>query len=162
MSPPALAEISVDDLQAVVRSLGFLDTLPKDGTIAVRVVYAADAGAAAAQTADRLNAIQGPNSATFKAQAVPVGGLPGDQDRLDALLLANGACTDPANAQAIADIVRRRHVISISTDPACLDSKCCVLMVHSERKVEIVLDTAMADAAGAHFSSVFAMMVKRR
>ena len=67
-----------------------------------------------------------------------------------------------ANAQAIADIVRRRHVISISTDPACLDSKCCVLMVHAERKVEIVLDTALADAAGAHFSSVFAMMVKRR
>ena len=31
----ALAEISADDLQAVSRSLGFLETLPKDGTIAV-------------------------------------------------------------------------------------------------------------------------------
>ncbi len=157
-----MAEISADDLQAVARALGFLDTLPKDGTIAVGVVHTADASQAAARTVDKLNAIPGPNSATFKAQSIAVDGLAGDQGRLDALLLENGTCADPANAQAVAEMVRKRHIVSISTSPACLESKCCVLMVHTDRKVEIVLDTALADAAGALFSSVFAMMVKRR
>ena len=163
--PPALAaatEISADDLQAVTRALGFLDTLPKDGTIAVGVVYAADASPAAAQTVDKLNAIPGPNSATFKAQSIAVDRLAANQDRLDALLLEDGVCVDPANAQAVGEVVRKRHIVSISTSPACLESKCCVLMVHTDRKVEIVLDTALAEAAGARFSSVFAMMVKRR
>lgn len=158
----ALGDISTDDLQAIARSLGFLDTLPKDGTIAVGVVYAGDSAAAAGRTAERLNATQGPNSATFKAQGVAVGALAGTTERLDALLLESGVCTDPANAQKIADAVRQRHLVSISTEPACLESKCCVLMVHTDRKVEIVLDTAMADAVGARFSSVFAMMVKRK
>jgi len=157
-----MAEISVDDLQAVARSLGFLDTLPKDGTITVGVVHTADASQAAARTVDRLNAIPGPNSATFKAQSIAVDGLAGNQDRLDALLLEEGACADPATALAVTEMVRRRHIVSISTSPACLQSKCCVLMVHTDRKVEIVLNTELADAAGARFSSVFAMMVKRR
>lgn len=142
--------------------MGFLDSLPHDGTIVVGIVYPPDAEATAARTADRLNAIQGPNSSTFKAQAIPIALLAQGQDRLDALLLEAGACADPANAQAIVDAVRQRHVVSISSDPACMATKCCVLMVHSDRKVEIILDTALADAAGAHFSAVFAMMVKRK
>jgi hypothetical protein len=52
--------------------------------------------------------------------------------------------------------------VSVSSDPACLDAKCCVLMVQAGSNVNIVLDTAMATATGAHFSSVFTMMVKRR
>jgi hypothetical protein len=43
-----------------------------------------------------------------------------------------------------------------------MDARCCVLMVQAGSSVNIVLDTALADAAGAQFSSVFTMMVKRR
>jgi hypothetical protein len=35
-------------------------------------------------------------------------------------------------------------------------------MVRTEGTVEIVLDTALADSVGARFSTVFAMMVKRK
>jgi len=117
----AFSDTSPADLQAIARSLGFLDSLPREGTITVGIVYA-----------------------------------PGEE------AIADGACTDPAVAKAIIDVVRRRRVVSISSDPACLETKCCVLMVHSNGKVDIVLDTALADAAGAHFSPVFAMMVKRK
>jgi hypothetical protein len=158
----ALVEISTEDLQAIARSLGFLDSLPHDGTIVVGIVYPPDAEAAAAQTAEKLNAIQGPNSTIFKAQSIPVGMLAQNQGRLDALLLEHDVCADPANAQAVTDAVHRRQVVSISSNPECLATKCCVLMVHADRKVEIVLDTALAESAGAHFSSVFTMMVKRK
>ena len=158
----ALSEVSSADLQAVARSLGFLDSLPREGTITVGIVYAPGEEASAARTAEMLNALQGPNSTTFKALTIAVGALAQVQDRLDVLFIADGACADPAVAKSIIDVVRRRRVVSISSDPACLETKCCVLMVHSNGKVDIVLDTALADAAGAHFSPVFAMMVKRK
>jgi len=158
----AFSDTSPADLQAIARSLGFLDSLPREGTITVGIVYAPGEEAIAARTAEMLNALQGPNSTTFKTQAIAVATLAQLQDHLDLLLIADGACTDPAVAKAIIDVVRRRRVVSISSDPACLETKCCVLMVHSNGKVDIVLDTALADAAGAHFSPVFAMMVKRK
>ncbi len=70
--------------------------------------------------------------------------------------------TSDAASADVSDYVRQNRVVSISSDPACLDAQCCVLMVRSGSGVDIVLDTAMADAAGARFSSVFTMMVKRR
>ena len=158
----ATAEISTGDLQAIARSLGFLDTLPRDGTIVVGVVFAPGGEDAAMHTADLLNATPGPNAATFKAKGIAAGALAAVEDRLDVLLIEPSACADAATAQAITDVVKRRHIVSVAADPACLAAKCCVLSVHSDRKVEIVLDTALADAAGAHFSSVFAMMVKRQ
>jgi hypothetical protein len=158
----ALAAVSSDDLRAIARSLGFLDSLPREGAIVVGVVYAPGGEAGAARTADMLNSIDGPNSTTFKARSIPVGALALTGDHFDVLLIDDGAGSDPAVAKAIGDAVRKRRIVSISSDPACLETKCCVLMVHSDRKVEIVLDTALADAAGAHFSPVFAMMVKRK
>ena len=162
---PARAEVSTDDLQAIARTLGFLETLPIDGTLAVKVVYAPtqpDAANVANETAGKLNAIPGPNAATFKAKSLPVDGLAADQDRLDILLLAPGTCSDTAAAAPILDAVRRRRVVSIASDPTCLDAQCCVLMVRAGRKVEIVLDKALADSAGLKFASVFSMMGKRK
>ncbi len=162
---PVRAEVSTDDLQAIARTLGFLETLPNDGTLAVGIVYAPgrpDGASIAAETADKLNAIPGPNSATFKAASMPVDGLAADQDRLDVLILAPGTCSDATTAAPILEAVRRRRVVSIASDPACLDAQCCVLMVRAGHKVEIVLDKSLADSAGLRFASVFSMMVKRK
>jgi hypothetical protein len=161
---PANAQdaVSRNDLQAIARSLGFVDSLPRKGEIAVGIVYGPGGEAGAARTAAQLNAIQGPNSAIFKAQGLPVGALAETPDRFDVVLIADGLCTDPLAAREIAEAVRRLHVVSISSDPACLQARCCVLMVRSDRKVEIVLDTTLANAVGAHFSSVFTMLVKRQ
>jgi hypothetical protein len=150
------------DLQAATRSLGFLDSLQNRSTISIGVVYGAgvrDGKNSATQTAGALSTMSGPGSSTIRANIISVDELVQNTQHFDALYLLPGVVT---NGAQVADAVRRQHVVSISSDPACLDAKCCVLMVQAGAGVNIVLDTALADAAGAHFSSVFTMMVKRR
>lgn len=154
--------VALADLQAATRSLGFLDSLQNRSTISIGVVYGAgvrDGKNSATQTAGALSAMGGPGSSTIRANIVAVDDLAQNAQHFDVLYLLPGVA---ANGALIADAVRRQHVVSISSDPACLDAKCCVLMVQAGSNVNIVLDTALADAAGAHFSSVFTMMVKRR
>lgn len=158
----AAGDVTAADLQAVARSLGFLDTLPHDGTIAVGIVYAAavpDGKAKALQVAENLRSVPGPNTASFQPTLIAAETLAQAPDRLDALFLMPGVF---GSAAAIIETARQRHLITISTDPACLEAKCCVLMVRADRRVEIVLDTALADAVGAHFPSVFTMLVTRK
>ena len=161
-SPRAYAtdDITPSDLEATARAIGFLNNLPKDGTITVGIVYAdtADGKAKAAQTAGLLGGVQGQSKAKFRT-----------------VLIAAKDLTQTAET-------RRRHpdaepgdipgrygrsgapppVVSISTDAGCTDAKSCVLMIHTAGRVRIVLDTALADAVGAQFSSIFMMMVERK
>ena len=160
--PAAAVEVSPGDLQAVVRSLGFATSLPRNGTLTVAVVYSPDtpdAKAAAARIAAAFEQTPGPNGANFHAIPVSVAELAQGNARLDAVFIAPGAAGQGA---LIALSIRRRHLISISNDPACLDTNCCVLMVSVSSRVRIVLNTALADQAGAHFSPVFTMMVERK
>ena len=152
--------VSLSDLQATARSLGFLDTLRRDGTIVIGIVYASPANRApAAQVADRLRAIPGPNASELRPELIAAADLPQFPGRLDAVFLMPGV---PAAETGMAESVRRRRIVSISNDPTCLDTRCCVLLIRTTRGVEIFLDTALADAVGARFSSVFSMMVKRK
>jgi hypothetical protein len=158
----AADEIPADDLQAVAHSLGFLDSIPHDGTIFVGIVYSSAVPGSkvmAVQTAERFNGVAGPKSAIFRSLAVDADDLLHMADRLDAIFLMPGIA---AASGTVNNAIRQRHLVSISNDPACLDAKCCVLMVRAGQRLEIVLDTGLADAVGAHFSTVFMMMVKRK
>jgi hypothetical protein len=158
----AANEVTPADLQAAVRAIGFLDPLPRDQTITVGIVYASSltgGRALAVQAAEQLKAIPGPNRTPFQAEIIATDGLAQFVGRADAVFLMPGTSKDQA---AIVEFLRRRHLVSISNDPACMDAKCCVLMVRTVGGVEIVLDTQLAEAVGAHFSSVFTMMVKRK
>jgi hypothetical protein len=154
--------VGIPDLQAAMRALGFLDSLPHDGTIFVGVVYGTsipDGKAAAEQIVGELNTMEGPNSKIVHAEAIPLEGLSQSQGRLDVLFLMPGSSS---TSSRVGEFIRRRRIVSISDDPACIGAGCCVLMVRAEGTVEIVLDTALADSVGARFSTVFAMMVKRK
>jgi hypothetical protein len=156
------ADVALADLQAATRTLGFLDSLQNRATISIGVVYGAavrDGKNAAAQTAGALAAMRGPGSSAIRANILTVDELAQNAQHLDALYLMPGLA---ANGAQIADAVRRLHIVSISSDNACLDARYCVLMVQAGSGVNIVLDTALAASAGAQFSSVFTMMVKRR
>jgi hypothetical protein len=158
----AAGDVSDADLQAGARAMGFLDSLPHDGVVVIGVVYsgvAPDGKAQAQQTAERLRAIAGPNNARFQPTLIPVETLRQTQDRLDVLYLMPGVS---AFAGTIVETARQRHLLTISDDPVCLDTGCCILMVRAERRVEIVLDIALADAVGVHFPSVFMMLVTRK
>ncbi len=161
LSVPA-AHAGDGDLQAAVRSLGFLDILQHRSIVSIGVVYSSnmrDGKNAAAQAANAFSAMPGPSSSAIHANVVTVDELLQNSPHFDALYLMPGLASSGAQ---IADFVRRQHVVSISSDPACLDANYCVLMVQAGSNVNIVLDTAMAIAADAHFSSVFTMMVKRK
>ena len=161
-SAQAAEEVTIADMQAAARALGFLDNLPREGQIDVAIVYAArlrESKTQATQAAGWLNALPGPNKSQFHTTIISVDNLVQSRDHLDAVFLLPGLSSDAA---AIIEVTRRRHLVSISNDRVCLDANCCVLMVRAEDGVEIVLQTALADAVGAKFSTVFTMMVKRR
>lgn len=154
--------VSDGDLQAAVRSLGFLENLPHDGRVVIGVIY--DAGLPSGRTqaegtAARLGAMPGPYSATLRTVVIATDALNPFQGRLDALFLMPGASR---RSDELLPVVLARHLVSVSDDPACLDHDCCVLMVQAGPRVEIVLDTRLASATHSHFSAVFAMMVKRK
>src|ERR1700724_1136509 len=89
-APVDAAEIPPTDLEAAVRTFGFIETLPRDGTFVVGVVFpsgGASGGAEAARTASRLSAIQGPNHSAIRAAAMPVNVLAQRSERLDVLFL---------------------------------------------------------------------------
>jgi len=158
----AADDVSLADLKAATRSLGFLQNLPRGGSFNVGIVYApgsANGKLLGQQVADRLRALPGPNESDLKPEAIAVTELTSHAAHLDALYLVPGAT---GHAAAIADMAKRRHLLVISNDPACLDQHCCMLMVRAAGRVEIVLDSELAQSAGVTFSSVFAMMVKHR
>jgi hypothetical protein len=162
LTVPAISQISVDNLQAAVRTLNFLESLPKDGAIVVGVVYSSDipgAQALALEIAKSLGTMRGPNSRILQTVVLSASELERFQGRLDVIFLAQGVCKHP---ERILSAMGRLHPVSISDDPICLDAQCCVLSVRAGEHVEISLNTALATAVGARFSLVFMMVVKRK
>src|SRR5882757_6773883 len=100
-APAAYAanDVTVADLQAAARALGFLDPLPRDQTIVVGIVFASgltNARALAVQTAEQFKAIPGPNHTSFQTEIIAVDGLTQFTNRLDALFLLPGSSKDQA------------------------------------------------------------------
>jgi hypothetical protein len=158
----AVDQVSVDNLQAAVRALSFLESLPKEGTVVVGVVYPSEASngdAVAAQAAKVIGSMRGPNFRKLQPIVLSTNDLAQFGGHLDVLFLLAGTAK---HADAIVSTMRLHHLVSISDDPLCVDSNCCVLMVHTGQKVEISLNTALADVVGARFSLVFMMVVKRK
>jgi hypothetical protein len=153
--------ISIDNLQAAMQTLNFLDSLPKEGPVNVGVIYASEISNSqplATETAKAIGAMRGPNNRDIQAVAVSIGDLGHYAGHLDALFLMFGASN---HSNEIVTAIRRLRAVSISDDPACMVTKCCVLLVRSAQRVEITLNSALADVAGARFSRIFIMVVKR-
>ena len=160
--PVQAAEIQPADVEAAVRSLGFVDNLQGHTPIVIGVVFKqgdADSKAAAQRIAGMLAGLAGPNGAKIAADIMTANELGQGNRRVDVLYIVPGAVE---NNRAVGEVTRRQHVVSISNDPACLTAQCCMLMVRAGARTEIVLDTALACESGATFSSVFMMMVKRK
>jgi hypothetical protein len=161
LSAHAMDQPSVDDIQAAMRTLSFLESLPQDGPIVVGVVYPADtpdAQALAEATAQLIGTLHGPNSRPLRPLVLSTDALASFEGHLDVLFLMVGAAK---HAAMILDTMRRHRLVTLSDDPACASAKCCVISVHTGQRVEISLNTSLADAVGARFSLVFTMVVKR-
>lgn len=153
-------EVSTADMQAALRALGFLASLQNRSNILIGVIYnGADpvSRAQAARAANELSHMAGPGSATVAAIAVAVQDLAGQHFDAVYLVGLGGEASRTAG-----DYVRRQSVVSVSSDPQCLDTQSCVLLVQARTTTSIVLDTVLARQVGAKFSTVFTMLVKRK
>jgi hypothetical protein len=158
----AVDRASVGNLQACVRTLGFLESLPKEGSIVVGVIYASDTRggeALAAETAALLSTMRGPNSRRLQPQVLSINDLAHFEGHLDVLFLVQGSAK---RSDMLLDAMHRLHLVTISDDSLCSITQTCVLMVRAGQRVEISLNTALADAVGARFSLVFMMVVNRK
>jgi hypothetical protein len=158
----AMDRASIDDVQAAMRTLSFLESLPKDGPLVVGVVYPSDtpnAQAVAEATAQLIGTLHGPNARPLQPHLISTSELSQFQGHLDVLFLMVGASS---HSVVILDCIRRHHLVTLSDDPLCASAQCCVITVRTGEHVEITLNTALADAVGAHFSLVFTMVVKRK
>jgi hypothetical protein len=156
----AVEPIVIDNLQAAVQSLNFLDSLPKDGPIAIGVIYAPEVSNAqlvATETSKALSAMHGPNNRDIQTVVMTIDEVSRYAGHLDVVYLLVGVSN---HSNVIVAALRRLRAISISGDPACMVAACCVLLVRSGQRVEITLNSALAGAAGARFSLVFMMVVK--
>ena len=157
-SPLRASEVTQADLRAIVNAIGFLDGLPRGDSIEVAIVSGSDVRSAR-QTAATLEKIPGPGQSSLTTTVVSISDLARVPTKTNLLLLMPDALD---RAAEISEMARSRRLVTIGTDPACLETSCCTLMVQAAGHVKIVLDTKSASAVGARFSSVFTMMVERR
>jgi len=159
--PASAADVTQGDVEAAVQTFGFTEGLIKHSAVTVSVVYkAGDAAskALALRTAAVFSGQTGPRSLTIVAGAVSNAELAQNPRRVDVLYVLPGM---GEGGRAISDYVRHQHVLSVSNDPACLNTQCCVLMVRGDDG-NIVLDSGLAKDADMKFAAVFTMMVKRK
>ncbi len=147
------ASLSGRDVQIIAKALGFLEPAPHGGTIAV--VYAA-AGAASRADAMAIVSLFGGGIAsgggTIMAKAVSADAV-GDGSAYVAVILAAGA------EQAAPGTPQPRGLLSISGTDELVRSGKCVMAVHSQPRVEIIVNRAAAQAAGIGFTAAFGMLV---
>lgn len=148
------ATFSAKDTQIVAKAIGFLDPPPSGGTVAL--VYdpanpasKADADAIAALFAGGIS--EGGSSLT--AKSVDVASL-GDGSGYVALIAAQSATSDKIMLAA-----KAHHIPCITADTGSVQSGRCVMSVHSDPKVEIIVNHGAAQAAGVSFQSAFRMLI---
>jgi hypothetical protein len=148
------ASLSARDVQIIAKALGFLDPAPHGGgTIAVVFAPAspaskADAIAIVALFGDGLTSVGGLVTAKpVAADAV------GDGAGYVAVILAAGADNAAPGAPS------PHGLLSITGADALVKSGKCVMAVHSQPRVEIIVNRAAAHAAGIDFTAAFGMLV---
>jgi CheY-like chemotaxis protein len=111
--PPshAIDRVSVDNLQAAIHTLSFLESLPKGGTILVGVVYPSDIATTevlATETAKVIGTMHGPNSRTLQPIVLSTNALAKFEGRPDLVFLVMGASKAVNGLEAVtsAEVVR--------------------------------------------------------
>jgi len=144
------------EVQVAGRTLTFLDNGPT-GKVIFAVVFDSSKAASVAEKDEVMAALgsgMSVGSATVVGKAVDVAALPSAGDA-GAFYLTHGVNYAVAGAFA-----KSKKILSISSDMACVESGACVMGVAASPKVEIVVNTATANAVGAHFKAAFKMMIK--
>ena len=159
LSTPAAAEATAQDLQILVRALGFLER-PPTGIAELGIAYPA-ASAAGRAEAERVAAAFGDNlragALTLRPRLIPAEAA--GRAQVVALLLTDAAL--PQAAQ-IADALAGSGVPTIATTATAFEGGKVVLVLRSQPRVEILVSRAAAQTARVGFATAFRMMIQER
>jgi hypothetical protein len=155
MSGTAQGQFTLSDLQIAGRALGFLDK-PMQGQVTAGIVYA-PLNPQSVREAEALKDILGDGlrigNVTLRPALVPVTDV---EHSTAALFLLTDGVDEVALVSAAA---RLKRIPCITTDLAKVKSGGCAIGVHSQPKIEILVNRSAASGSQLSFSAVFRMMI---
>ena len=153
----AAPSLSSKDVEIICKSLVFLDPPVSGGTVGVAFAKGnsdseADALAIVGEFGSGISTTRG----TLTAKAVDESSL-GDGGSYIAFIAASGVPTDKVMALA-----KSRKLLCITGDAEMVAHGRCVMSVHSQPSVEVIVNLAQENAIGIKFASAFHMMIKEK
>lgn len=149
---PTTAELNVP---VAVRVLSFVQP-PQTGAVPVAVLFVPgnETSEAEAEAIDR--ATRASSSTGIRTRRVPVAAM-GSLSGYKVAFVTKGL---RAEQGGIAEAAVRSSVLTISSDPTCVQQAHCVVGIATSPKVQITVNRAAARAAKIRFGSAFLMLVK--
>lgn len=152
---PLGAELNVP---IATRVLSFVQPGPS-GIVTAAIVFEPGNGASEAEANAIERAIGAgitAGRATIRVKRVPIGAI----GALSGYRVAFVTAGLRSEHSTIAAAAARSSVLTISSDPACVQSGRCVVGVTSAPKTQITINRAAARATNVRFGSAFLMLVK--
>lgn len=154
---PACADVLPDDVHTAAKSMLFLKN-PPVGRADLGLVFTERAGQELAQ---RLSESVGRQlrvgSLDLDLRPVALANLDGSTAR--ALFLVDPSQTA---ARALSGLVRRRGILTITSDPTLVNAGLLVMAVRSQPRVTIQVSRAAEQEAGVSFAPAFRMMIQEQ
>lgn len=151
---PGLASASpAKSIQVAGRVLTFLKNAPS-GTTVVGVVFDRSNPDSVAEK----NAIMAGIGGGYSVGGATIVGKPMEEGAIGgvkALFITHGVDYAAVGADA-----RAKHIITIGSDLACVQSGACVVGISTDPTVQIVVNHTSAAAVGASFRAAFRMMIE--
>ncbi|MTJ80413.1 MAG: hypothetical protein F8N37_05260 [Telmatospirillum sp.] len=155
---PAAAAVTERDVLAAARALTFLEHPPR-GTVDIGVAVD-PADAASVKDADLIRRTIGNGlvigDLTIHARLISRADV-ASSEGIGALMIAGGSMDLFREAAAVG---RTRQILTVSTDPACVQAALCVMLVKSDPKVQVFVNPRVAEQDGIAFTPTFNLMIK--
>jgi hypothetical protein len=150
------ADMTAKDVQIAAKAIGFLQPAPS-GDVTVAIVYPAG-DAAGKQAAEVIAGYFGSGLKAHGATLTP--------KVVDTTALGSGSgyvaviVVDAASGDAAMRAAQAQHIPCITSDLAAVQAGHCTVGISTAGKIDIVVNRALAAAAGFSFGAAFLMLVR--
>lgn len=149
------ASFAAKDLQILGRAIAFLQSPPAPDSV-IAIAYA-PGDAASRQDAEAIAALIGAGlqagRVTLRPKLVDINNLSAAGATI--MIAAAGASGPRLNEAA-----RAAHALCVTTNAEAVRSGFCTMAITTEPRVEILVNHAVAEAAGVEFVAAFRMMIR--
>ena len=156
LTPPAISYAdTAKNLGVAGRALTFLENGPS-GNVVLGVVFDPSKAGSVAEK----NAVMAALGSGYAAGSVTLTGKPVEASEIGGVSgVAALYVTGGVNYAAVGAAAKAKRLVTVGSDPACVNSGACVMGVSTDPKVEIIVNQAAAAAVGATFKAAFRMMI---